>query len=315
VDEGSVDSPVSVALNSPRRSTVGPGGNVTYTDPGNSFFTFATSQTAPHLIEVTSPTTDVSWDLHAQSNYADSPLGGGACDNDVNGTGVPGPEECITPILTGSANYYLRVHNYDGTGTYYTLSIWEPDLFDNFEDGLFTDQWFNPGVTGSGTYIASVDTIGANGTSRSLTLTGGDDNTFYNGRRADLGSGHSTSRIVYYVRSGATTNADGCFAINATDGKTAILLCLENDGTFIVFNSDNANNFTTFGSYSANTWYKVEFREINWSAKTYDLYIDDNLIQSGITFYNTGATNVRYINLFNYNTGSQAWWDEIMLFP
>ena len=52
-------------------------------------------------------------------------------------------------------------------------------------------------------------------------------------------------------------------------------------------------------NYSPNTWYHVEFRNINYVSDTYDYYVDNQLIASSIPFRQYGS-DLNYIKLFHY---------------
>jgi len=81
-----------------------------------------------------------------------------------------------------------------------------------------------------------------------------------------------------------------------------------NEGIITVQNS--AETLLNGGNYLSNTWYHIEFRNINWSAKTFDLYVDNVSVLTGVTFRNTDATSVGKIWLYNFDD-STAFWDEI----
>jgi hypothetical protein len=59
-------------------------------------------------------------------------------------------------------------------------------------------------------------------------------------------------------------------------------------------------------TYSANTWYKIELRNFNWSAKTLDIYVDDVLKVSGATFINTSANNLYTYGVLSWSGGPTA---------
>ena len=54
-------------------------------------------------------------------------------------------------------------------------------------------------------------------------------------------------------------------------------------------------------NYSPNTWYHVEFRNINYVSDTYDYYVDNQLIASSIPFRQYGS-DLNYIKLFHYTS-------------
>ncbi len=59
-----------------------------------------------------------------------------------------------------------------------------------------------------------------------------------------------------------------------------------------------------------------DVRDIDWTAKTLDIYIDDSLVVNDGPFRDASATGIRSLLLYNFQspTGgvSEAWWDEIV---
>lgn len=105
--EGTTTSPISVALNTPRSSTVG-----AFDD---SFYTFTTTTAGTYAISLTKPTTDVSWDLYSNANFTGSVA---SCDYYYSATA----EQCTATLQAGKA-YYLRVSEFaSSTGTF-TLTV------------------------------------------------------------------------------------------------------------------------------------------------------------------------------------------------
>jgi hypothetical protein len=66
--------------------------------------------------------------------------------------------------------------------------------------------------------------------------------------------------------------------------------------------------------YEADTWYHIEFTDIDYTAKTFDYHVNHELIQEDISFRNAGMVDKLYrLDLYNYSAGSEAWWDEIYI--
>lgn len=74
---------------------------------------------------------------------------------------------------------------------------------------------------------------------------------------------------------------------------------------------------TAATSYSSaatpNVWHLIELKNISWTAKTFDIYIDGSLKQTGFAFRNTTVNNLSKFQLYNYDAGSVGNWDHIML--
>jgi len=65
-------------------------------------------------------------------------------------------------------------------------------------------------------------------------------------------------------------------------------------------------------TYNESEWYFIEFKAINWASKTYDYYVDGELIRQGLEFRDTGISALTRIHLFNFHE-SLVWWDDISL--
>ena len=163
-------------------------------------------------------------------------------------------------------------------------------LSETFESG--TGSWIaNPG-TWTATVVASTAAIGT----RSLELTGG---SYFAGPYYLFNNGVKPSHIglwmigvggVFVVSSGTTANNN----LIRIGGAT-------NDGsTYSVATGDLA-------------WHHVELRNINWSARTFDIYFDATLATS-MTFPTSFGTSVGRIDIFNLGT-TVTHWDEIDVSP
>lgn len=176
-------------------------------------------------------------------------------------------------------------------------------IVDDFEDGL------DPGWTDRpGTSTYTIDTIGALGTSQSLKITGGSG--LYGGLVYDLGFFEPTG-ISILVRSGSTTAADAYIVLgddNVVVDNGAIFFWASNFGHFVVH-----TNGTTYscGTYSANTWYQVDF-VVDWDCKVFDVYVDNVLVQYNLPFRNPSIAHFSQLHVFNIDP-STAWWDEILM--
>jgi hypothetical protein len=86
--------------------------------------------------------------------------------------------------------------------------------------------------------------------------------------------------------------------------------------TFIIYDTEavmyrsDAGYISASYSVAINTWYKVQFKDIKWTAGTWDLYINDALIVNDAGMYSDNvAANVLY---FSNGAGtSESWLDNI----
>jgi len=63
---------------------------------------------------------------------------------------------------------------------------------------------------------------------------------------------------------------------------------------------------------AAGVFHQVEFRNFDWNAHTYDLYIDRVLVEADLRF-GSNAFSVDRLSLYSVSSGSVVYWDEIEL--
>jgi hypothetical protein len=165
-----------------------------------------------------------------------------------------------------------------------------------FEDG--TTDGANPDT---GTWTATVVTsTAAAGTAHSLELTG---SSFFQG--------------PYYPILNVQASHIGFWLMGV-------------GGEFVVSSGTNANNnllrITTYdpptypvdNAYQVlitdTAWHHFELRNIDWTARTFDIYVDGTLSASNAFPTNFG-TSVGSIDFFNTATGMTTYWDEIDVTP
>jgi hypothetical protein len=67
-------------------------------------------------------------------------------------------------------------------------------------------------------------------------------------------------------------------------------------------------------TYSTNTWYHFEFKNINWTNRTYNFYIDGVLLRTGNFFGSTG-NSISRIDLAGYYSSDNAYFDQFDFLP
>jgi len=174
-------------------------------------------------------------------------------------------------------------------------------IVDDFEDGDL-DGWAAP----TGSCLMSNDTIGADGSSRSLKIDGGCGH--FGGTYFDMG-GMAITDLSYWVRSGSTSASDGYLLLDDDDPDNLfyiLLLALGNGGDFI---ANNGSIEYGLGPYAANTWYPVSIN-IDWVGHTYNIGINGQTVGWNLSFQDLSQTSVDHLHLYN-NSISLAWWDQI----
>lgn len=213
-------------------------------------------------------------------------------------TGVSFSPAGLSGVTNGSTYSYLRE---ELTGDYPTFlaADWDVGFRDGFEDGDASDL-----IVQVGSFTREVTAAEAAVGQYSYTMVGGASHS--EGSTIQLAFGQP-SHVSFWVRPDATSNARGYFVFRDASDSNGILFfyC---SGTSMVLNS------TSIGTCQSNTWHHVEFRNLNWSARTCDAYLNGSLAAAGVAFRGSGTSGAR-IDLYNFSVSSQAWWDEITVKP
>ncbi len=176
--------------------------------------------------------------------------------------------------------------------------------FEGFESGNFND-WIDDGGYG---IKEVVNTTSASGqysfhynSQSSLGVNTGIHQSFVEGTRPDY--------ISFNVRSGSTTKDDGYFVILSPEGHEIIWFFTTNYDKLYVNNDIGGDASFT---YNADEWYKIEFRDIDWTDKDFDYYVNGTLIKADIPMRNADLIDdMGFVYLFNYSDYADAWWDNI----
>ncbi|HEU4717450.1 MAG TPA: T9SS type A sorting domain-containing protein [Bacteroidia bacterium] len=198
---------------------------------------------------------------------------------------------CLVPALAFSGQLFAQVP----CGAVF---------YDGFESGSYAPAW----TVGSASTVWSVTaTNPASGTYR-LEGTGA-DNTHMTGLSTTFASctPSTISWDMYPNGTGACNYVVG--GDNAVTPTNCVFFCYYTSSTNgIRFVSGSTVQYTV---PVINTWYHVEMRNINWSAHTFDIYIDNNLITTGFAFRSSSENSLTNLNLYNYTSGTFGAWDNI----
>jgi hypothetical protein len=180
-----------------------------------------------------------------------------------------------------------------------------PALYDNFED-LNLDGW----------------TVVATGATKELVPGGPAPSLFaYSESNAAFGLSNGIFRTLpaaarpyemsFWVRPGQTDLFSSYVSIRDSSGRDVIFFLALDNGMFYV----NAN---TGGHqshpYAAGEWYFVELRDIDWTTKSFDYYVDGELIQADIMLRNSSLVeDFARVDLFSYSAGAEAAWDNVWI--
>jgi len=174
---------------------------------------------------------------------------------------------------------------------------------DDFEDGDYVG-WLDAGGSGDKEVTG---TTAANGTVYSYheynSPYGNADGVY------QLFNAIQPDHISFYIRSGSTSQNDAYFVLKNGSGSQLLWFFAQGNGNFYL-NGVSDGGHETY-AYSANTWYHVEFRNMNFVSQTFDYYVNSVLVMANIPFRNSSVYDIGRLDIYNFDSGTQAWWDEI----
>lgn len=176
-----------------------------------------------------------------------------------------------------------------------------------FDAGPLPSYWTIQDPTSNYTYNSSIKVSGAN----SLEIEGGIRNHFQ-GIKAEFAPVQA-SRITWYARVGldSTFAAIIMFDDTSTSSNVGIHYSWFNTSGKIYQPYVSSNEQVT---YSPNTWYLCEMRNIDWVARKYEYWIDNVMIDSSVNFTSSQDSMVSGVYLYNYDTTSLSYFDEIRVY-
>ncbi len=176
---------------------------------------------------------------------------------------------------------------------------------DNFEASTSVDpMWVQ-----NGPYTRTILTSGSPQGINHLQQVG--SGSHYDGMRGDFPSS-TPSHVSYWGKSPASPNNCGYFVLGDAGTPT------NNGIVFAYFTSAGSlrfyNNTVNYEiPVTNNTWYYVELRNINFTAKTFDLWINGVLHQTAYAFRSMGSINVNQVHLYNYLGSTDGYYDDILI--
>lgn len=179
-------------------------------------------------------------------------------------------------------------------------------FYDGFESGTWNTAWTSAG----GSYTQSVTTTNPGAGTYSFEQTGTGGHT--QGVVATFVASTPTS-LSYKIKTSASSTTGAYFVIGdaSTPTNLGIFFCyFASSGNIRVYSSGSA---VYQQPYSANTWYTIELRNINFTTKTYDIWIDNVLGVASHPFRSQSTTAVDRVYLYNLGTSITATYDDILI--
>ncbi|MBU0765569.1 MAG: PKD domain-containing protein [Bacteroidetes bacterium] len=173
-------------------------------------------------------------------------------------------------------------------------------LYDDFEDGDYN------GWTVNYSYSAQITSVNPGNGNYSLAITGG-NYSLYDGLYQTFLS--STPEYISVKIKPAVYEYTGFFAVgnNLQYGDEPMFwLYFQDDQTIYV------SNCYVYTPYVINQWYTFEFKNIDYVAKNFDLYINNALIAEDVAFFNTYLSYITEVHLYNYYY-SVTYFDDVII--
>ena len=173
---------------------------------------------------------------------------------------------------------------------------------DDFETGAPSPSW----AIGTGHTMVVSNTAPAAGT-YSMDMTG--SSAFYSGPNVMFPASQPTY-ISWRIKTNTVSAANGYFVLGDANinSDNGILFAYCNASSGLRFYGATGYNYPIV----ANTWYHVEVMNINWTARTMDIYVNSVLILPGWPFRSTTATSMDRLHTFNLSTATASY-DNIII--
>jgi hypothetical protein len=176
-------------------------------------------------------------------------------------------------------------------------------FYDGFESGSYTPTW----SVGSAPTTWNVTTTNpAVGTYR-VEGTGG-SSTHLTGLSTTIASSTPSEMSWWIYPQGTVATNYVVAGDNSVTATNCVMFCYW-------LGSSNVIRFVSSSTYqytaTAGIWYHIEMRNINWTAHTFDIWINNVLVSTAFPFRSATQNSLTRIHLYNFNAGATASWDDI----
>ncbi len=215
---------------------------------------------------------------------------------DVAGTSYE--ESNASPFMYN--RYRIQAYNTVGGTSYYSDAV-SIIRAEDWEDGAWLDTWVDDRTTGDSVSVSTTYCIPPG--TRSLRIIDNAGWEYFDGLHYEFPGGIRPEYISFYIRKSWD---DSCQPwINIGDDNTSVnygAIWFEWDGT-----EDFTGNMRVIGGtdvYAAGTaFHFVEFRNIDFTAQTFDFYVDGGLITAVVPFNSPVTSFTRFYI-------SVGWWAQ-----
>jgi len=116
-------------------------------------------------------------------------------------------------------------------------------------------------------------------------------------------------RVMIAVRP-TVTNRDFRINLNSSvGGAPAVHVVFETDAKIKHY---NGSTWTTIQSYTKDTWYFLEIRNLNFTTKKFDLLINGTLKVNQGAFWNTSANDVSLVLMYHDSSAVYSWYVDML---
>lgn len=209
------------------------------------------------------------------------------------GIGIGGAQSNYENHDRGTVNYQFQ-----------PLANCNPDFYDDLESGN-TNNWTI--ISGSASVFTNNVIQGTYGLQHDNTQTGHFDGliNYFNNITPDYISYWAMS-----TNSGAYTSYFVIGDDNVTSNNGLIWIYFNIGGT-IHFYSNGTNDMSL--PYVVNQWYHIELKNIDWTNKEFDIYLDGNLEATNFAFRAPATTSLTRLHLYNYQPNTSGYYDVIQI--
>lgn len=180
----------------------------------------------------------------------------------------------------------------------------------DFESGELVPIWNDDGGDYLKTVVDDVSVLG----DHSLELGGIETGNSHSDGVSTTFTHFQPSYIRWYVKSGEVEYSSSGYVVigpQFNNGMNSLVLSYISSNK-IWFAQDGVSSYTL--PVQNDTWYKIELRNIDWTNRNYDLYIDDDLKKTSFRFRDQNVENVSSIKLYNYLGSATSNIDAISLY-
>lgn len=291
--------------------------------PDGSSHQFSGSFTITNVGELPG-SSDVTWEVY-RSDDTVVDAGDTLVDSGVisplsaGGTSNPIQYASSYPLVAGAHDYHfvITVSASDDSEASNDVSISSAVTFNVlFYEGF--ENTYDESWTTSAFYTLSFDTLSglsggspADGSLYALRQSSASVNSDFwnNAQKVLFGTDITPTYVSFTIRAAQTGSTGGYIMLLGPDpwpGKLNLYM------TNTAYFNANGSFVLNQGTYDADTWYKVEIKDIDYVNDTYDVYIDgdldleNKLVTSGITAFGG-------ISLYNVDAG-EFYYDEIIMY-